>query len=430
MDQELFNPQSSFVSSSRIIYTPSTFARTSLLHLLEVGSLQSVHPQISQREDLVSFLCFIVLSGEGTLSYEEQTYQLGQGDCVFIDCRKAYSHATSDNLWSLQWCHFYAPSLPAVYEKYKERGGRPVFHPEDIAPLVGDSIGEGAGTENDGQQWFKRLQSYLGTVNKASVTVTNVFMGGNTSYAGYVRTMALNDDTDYDLAVICYGQNDSDDGFSMYYESIIRAIRNKYLNCSIISILESSQREYTEKMTTIQSICNHYSIPVADTIAAFNNSGKAYDDLTNDGVHPNDVGQEIYYETVKSIIDNNVAASTGKREDVDVINASVHKFDNFIWYATDTDFERVNDTTFILELDTSVSGIMGIDYNFESGDNKADIYTDGKLYKSPTVTFNYDSSQRHIMVVGDECMAEKEIKVVFNSKEQADGFQGICFSWE
>lgn len=95
MDQELFNPQSSSVSSSRIIYTPSTFARTSLLHLQEVGSLQAVHPHVSQREDLVSFLCFIVLSGEGELSYEEQTYQLGQGDCVFIDCRKAYSHSTS-----------------------------------------------------------------------------------------------------------------------------------------------------------------------------------------------------------------------------------------------------------------------------------------------------------------------------------------------
>ena len=136
MDQELFNPQSSSVSSSRIIYTPSTFARTSLLHLQEVGSLQAVHPHVSQREDLVSFLCFIVLSGEGELSYEEQTYQLSEGDCVFIDCRKAYSHSTSDNLWSLQWCHFYAPSLPAVYEKYKERGGRPVFHPDDLTPFT------------------------------------------------------------------------------------------------------------------------------------------------------------------------------------------------------------------------------------------------------------------------------------------------------
>ena len=131
MEQELFNPQSSSVSSSRIIYTPSTFARTSLLHLQEVGSLQAIHPHTSKRSDLVSFLCFVVLSGEGDLSYEGQNYQLGAGDCVFIDCRKAYSHSTSDNLWSLQWCHFYAPYLPAVYEKYKERGGRPVFHPDD-----------------------------------------------------------------------------------------------------------------------------------------------------------------------------------------------------------------------------------------------------------------------------------------------------------
>ena len=42
MDQELFNPQSSSVTSFRILYTPSTFARTSLLHLQEVESLQAM----------------------------------------------------------------------------------------------------------------------------------------------------------------------------------------------------------------------------------------------------------------------------------------------------------------------------------------------------------------------------------------------------
>lgn len=63
----------------------------------------------STRTDLVSFLCFVVLSGKGSLKYEGVDYELGAGDCVFIDCRKAYSHSTSDDLWSLQWCHFYAP---------------------------------------------------------------------------------------------------------------------------------------------------------------------------------------------------------------------------------------------------------------------------------------------------------------------------------
>lgn len=111
--------------------------------------------------------------------------------------------------------------------------------------------------ETEGQQWFKQLQTYLRTVNKSKVSVTNISMGGNASYAGYVRTMALNNDVDYDLAIICYGQNDGIDGFSTNYESILRAIRSKYPDCSIISILESSQRTYTEKMTTIQSICEH-----------------------------------------------------------------------------------------------------------------------------------------------------------------------------
>lgn len=64
------------------------------------------------------------------MTYDGRQYSLKLGDCVFTDCRKTYSHSTSDCLWSLSWCHFYAPFMPAIYEKYKERGGLPVFHPE------------------------------------------------------------------------------------------------------------------------------------------------------------------------------------------------------------------------------------------------------------------------------------------------------------
>ena len=67
--------------------------------------------------------------------------------------------------------------------------------------------------------------------------------------------------------------------------------------------------------------------------------------------------------------------------------------------------------------------MLGIDYTCESENNKADIYVEGELFES-------DFSQRHILVVSDDCTVEKEIKVVFNSKEQADGFQRLCFSWK
>lgn len=68
--------------------------------------------------------------------------------------------------------------------------------------------------------------------------------------------------------------------------------------------------------------------------------------MSNDGVHPNDAGQEIYFETVKAVIDDNVAASTGKMEEADVINADVHKFDNFVWYDASSDFVLSDEAEF------------------------------------------------------------------------------------
>ncbi|MDO4167962.1 MAG: AraC family transcriptional regulator [Eubacteriales bacterium] len=141
--QSLFSLSSS-VSSTRIIYTPSPFARSSLIHLQETGTLQALHPHKSERSGLNSCLFFTVLSGSGELVYDGKRYELRTGDCVFIDCRKVYSHETghvnTDNsgtnnvnsLWSLQWCHFYGPNMNAIYRKYQERGGRPVFQTEQL----------------------------------------------------------------------------------------------------------------------------------------------------------------------------------------------------------------------------------------------------------------------------------------------------------
>ena len=160
MQPNLFTSSPS-VQSSRILYTPSPFARSSLLHLQEVGSLTAIKPHTSKREKLQSYLCFMVEDGEGELVYEGKKYELRSGDVVFIDCRKAYSHSTGniqelcnghstgnahsvdnapgcnrcndgssssddhstkgaagEKLWSLRWCHFYGPSMPAIYAKY------------------------------------------------------------------------------------------------------------------------------------------------------------------------------------------------------------------------------------------------------------------------------------------------------------------------
>lgn len=124
------------VSTSRVIYTPSPFARESLLYLQEAGVLRALAPHVSRRENLPSYLFFLVKDGEGALNYGGRTYALGPGDCVFIDCRRGYAQSTSDHrdeagrfdrLWALAWVHFDGPTMAGIYEKYLERGGRPVF---------------------------------------------------------------------------------------------------------------------------------------------------------------------------------------------------------------------------------------------------------------------------------------------------------------
>ena len=117
----------STVASNRIIYTPSNFAKTNLIYLQETGSLTAQKPHISEREELNSYLFFIVEKGSGTLTYGKETHEMKTGDCAFIDCRQPYSHQSSADLWSLRWVHFYGNSVKGIYEKYLERGGECCF---------------------------------------------------------------------------------------------------------------------------------------------------------------------------------------------------------------------------------------------------------------------------------------------------------------
>lgn len=126
MEKSLFHDN--IVIPDCILYTPSVFARTNLIHLQEIGSLTAQKPYMSKKDPFSSYLFFIVQKGSGSLDYEGVTYTLSAGDCVFLDCRKPYSHCTKDSPWSLRWVHFYGSNMSGIYKKYAERGGSPCFH--------------------------------------------------------------------------------------------------------------------------------------------------------------------------------------------------------------------------------------------------------------------------------------------------------------
>lgn len=286
--------------------------------------------------------------------------------------------------------------------------------------IVGDSIGA---PSND-EAWSMLLKDYLEEKYGTIVNINNVSMGGNTSYAGFFRIMMLNDKEDYDLAIICYGQNDGEKNFSMFYESMYKAIQEKFEDCSMISILESSQREYTYKMQTIMELAKYYNVPVADTISRFNNSSISYEMLTEDGIHPNEEGHKLYFETIKDVIEEhlNFYEVSEKR-----INSEIKKFNDTQAFKVD-DFKRINDCTYEIKIESG-HGIIGLFYDYVPGENKIEIYSDNLLLERVEFEWSAGFQQEHVDLLENEYEIGNKIKIKFTNATQADSFQGLSISY-
>ncbi len=291
--------------------------------------------------------------------------------------------------------------------------------------IVGDSIAAGTGASS-GNSWAAKLPGAIKEKYGSECNVTNISMGGNTSYAGVYRVKELDNKMDYDLAIICYGENDADDeNFSTEYESIIRAVKAKYGNCSILSILESSQREYTNKMDQIIKIADKYNIPVVDTISAFNSGEYKYEELVgapDDMVHPNDLGHSVYLETLSGVIDEEVTRVKETQ------SSDLSEYNETVVYGVE-DFGRIGLSKYKLNLDKPVKAAVGIYRSYVPGENGLKIYSGGKLIYDSSFEWNYGFGQEHIdKIISEPCKLEDSLTIEFSSYEAAKYFKGIMLS--
>ncbi len=130
--------------SERSLHTPGAFARQNLLYVQEVGRLQSISAHRCIRENLDSYLFFVVLEGKGSLTTESGEQELGAGDCVLLDCMKHYEHISDEaDSWKLAWVHFNGQSAKAYYELFQKYQQSNVFHVTDVKmwdSLIGELL--------------------------------------------------------------------------------------------------------------------------------------------------------------------------------------------------------------------------------------------------------------------------------------------------
>lgn len=188
----------------------------------------------------------------------------------------------------------------------KLRTGQPIR-----VAILGDSNAAGTGTTPE-HDWTFLFKTWLSAAYGSQVTLDNYAIGGTDSYTGYylaetAMKTALTNAAPYDLLILCYGHNDDTETFALNYESLLYSVKKQNPSSQLITVLESSQQSYTDKMQTILDLSARYGADVADTILGFALSPLPSERLSDDGIHPNTEGHLIYFEMIGSILAKCVA---------------------------------------------------------------------------------------------------------------------------
>ncbi|MFP4697825.1 MAG: AraC family transcriptional regulator [Eubacteriales bacterium] len=106
-------------NSTRHIATPSPFARTTYFYVQEIGYFKTLSSYFTERSHLASYLLIYVLSGKGTLKYQNKTYSIKKGNLIWIDCMLPhYYDSFSKEPLEILWVHFNGSTTKGYYEQF------------------------------------------------------------------------------------------------------------------------------------------------------------------------------------------------------------------------------------------------------------------------------------------------------------------------
>ena len=273
-DDALFHGD--IVSTKRTIYTPTSFAKSSLLYLQEIGTLKANREHTSRRSELESFLFFFINEGSGELVYEGEKYDLKKGDCVFLYCAETYSHTTSPDLWNISWIHFNGPEMLKIYDKYNQRGGQPVFHPDEVKKysdgnnrILGQKNIDGEGNEENGQNETGKRKKNEDTGNETGLEKIKRIWSETYTIANssdYLRDMRINQYLSELIAeIMVYSWNENNEkGKKVRIREVKQFIDENY--AKKIALTELSERFYINKYYLLRLFKGQYGMTVNEYV--------------------------------------------------------------------------------------------------------------------------------------------------------------------
>ena len=288
--------------------------------------------------------------------------------------------------------------------------------------MVGDATAAGRGASKKENGWpelladgFERRFGSQATLNKAAMEQASVY----TTYAEVMAT-GQDDQDSYDMAIICCGREDNENGFGPAYEAVVRAIHKKYPACTILSVKEHDLARGSAIEEAQDQINKAYKIRAVDMRTAFEGQE---DQLLDEAGFPNDDGHRKYAQCLFAAVHSQVEkGSQGQVPDRDPVFKESSSYENYSFYGLDQ-FKKTSNVSY--ELKTGrLTGMLGIDYLAYDQDESVILGLDQQSFDLSAVNLSSDS-QRLIRLVKSNFTVNDKITVTFRDKDQADAFGGL-----
>ena len=390
----------------------------------------SVNPGLLKAGGVV--LAVLIVGATGVVLYHDRQTQAAYQEWARAENKKVFDQATQQRLSDQQLLSLERQLNDSFYQRLQDQLPVRVL-------VVGDGYGAGMGASQAARSWAQRLKASLAMKYGVTVELTNVSLSeqnggfgawaslrqqpdgaatamlaemvgdgraevakdGTISAEGWNNTMshAFRKD-EYDLAIVSLGMTDDPSQFPTWYEAVLRGLREKYRQCSVISLLSSQALtspelgfadENTEALRTISKQYHADVVNVGMEMLDPEGAGKgattseiaqkavamatgsgadgagdsatgeagdadgqvkaaqaAIQKYTVEGLYLNDAGQGFLADTLQKFIDQKVANAQGYTAgEVTLLDPAVEALDEF-HYIPVTELNRLNDYTYAL----------------------------------------------------------------------------------
>mgnify|MGYP004489898709 CR=1 FL=1 len=229
----------------------------------------SVNPGLLKAGGVV--LAVLIVGATGGVLYHDRQAQAAYQAWAREENKKVFDQATQQRLSDQQLLSLERQLNDSFYQRLQDQLPVRVL-------VVGDGYGAGMGASQAARSWAQRLKASLAMKYGVTVELTNVSLSernggfgawaslrqqpdgaatamltemvgdgraevakdGTISAEGWNNTMshAFRKD-EYDLAIVSLGMTDHPSQFPTWYEAVLRGLREKYRQCSVISLLSS-----------------------------------------------------------------------------------------------------------------------------------------------------------------------------------------------